>query len=191
MSLHRALPVTKAVEYPDIAPLMTPPAPAVYVALGTNLGDREGNLARGVAGLAERGLHITARSSVYETEPVGGPDQGPYLNAVVQADDALDAEAVLASCLEVERAVGRVRGLPNAPRILDLDLLLYGSLVVRTEALTVPHPRMHERRFVLAPLLEIAPDARHPVLGLTVAELAAACPDQSAVDIYGPPGLLG
>jgi 2-amino-4-hydroxy-6-hydroxymethyldihydropteridine diphosphokinase len=87
--------------------------------------------------------------------------------------------------------VGRVRGVPNAPRTLDLDLLLYGSLVVRSEAMTVPHPRMHERRFVLAPLLEIAPDARHPVLGLTVAEMAAACADSSAVAVYGPPELLG
>ena len=109
---------------------MTPP-PAVFVALGTNLGDRERNLARGVRGLARRGLHITARSSIYETEPVGGPAQGAYLNAVVQAETALDAEAVLASCLDVERAVGRVRGVPNAPRTLDLDLLLYGALVMR------------------------------------------------------------
>ena len=169
---------------------MTPP-PAVFVALGTNLGDREGNLARGVRGLAERGLRITGRSSVYETEPVGGPVQGPYLNAVVQAETALDAAAVLASCLAVERDVGRVRGAPNAPRTLDLDLLLYGDLVARSAGLTVPHPRMQERRFVLVPLAEIAPAARHPVLDLTAAEMAADCPDRSAVALYGPPELLG
>ena len=169
---------------------MTPP-PAVFVALGTNLGDRERNLALGVLGLQERGLTITARSSVYETAPVGGPAQGAYLNAVVQADTDLDAAGVLASCLDVERSVGRERSVPNAPRTLDLDLLLYGSLVVRTEGLTVPHPRLHERRFVLAPLLEIAPDAVHPVLGLTVAEMAEACPDSSAVEIFGPPEMLG
>lgn len=167
------------------------PAPAVFVALGTNLGDRERNLAQGVRGLTRGGLHITARSSVYETEPVGGPAQGAYLNAVVQAETALDPEAVLASCLGVERDLGRVRGVKNAPRTLDLDLLLYGGLVVNTPALAVPHPRMHERRFVLVPLLEIAPAVRHPVFGLTVAEMAAACPDPSAVALYGPPGLLG
>ena len=169
---------------------MTHPPPAVFVALGTNLGDRERNLARGVAGLAERGVRVARASSVYETEPVGGPAQGAYLNAVVQADTALDAAAVLASCLEVERAVGRERGVLNAPRTLDLDLLLYGSLVMRAKGLTVPHPRMHQRRFVLAPLLEIAPDARHPILGLTVAEMSSRCPDRSTVEIYGPPGLL-
>src|SRR5688572_1509115 len=125
-------------------PTMTPP-PAVFVALGTNLGDRERNLALGVLGLQERGLTITARSSVYETAPVGGPAQGAYLNAVVQAETALDPQGVLASCLGVERDAGRVRGEPNAPRTLDLDLLLYGALVLRAAGLDVPHPRMHER----------------------------------------------
>ena len=169
----------------------TTPPPPLYVALGTNLGDRERNLARGVKGLEAHGLRITARSSVYETEPVGGPPQGPYLNAVVQADTALDARRVLSSCLEVEREVGRVRGEPNAPRTLDLDLLLFGDLVVRAPGFTVPHPRMHERRFVLVPLAEIAPGVRHPVLRLTAAEMAARCPDSAAVALYGPPELLG
>ena len=165
--------------------------PAVFVALGTNLGDREKNLARGVAGLRQSGLTITRTSSVYETEPVGGPAQGAFLNAVVQAETALDARGVLASCLGVERETGRVRGEANAPRTLDLDLLLYGALVVRERGLTVPHPRMHERRFVLVPLAEIAPGVRHPVLRLTAAEMAARCPDSSAVALYGPPELLG
>jgi 2-amino-4-hydroxy-6-hydroxymethyldihydropteridine diphosphokinase len=166
-------------------------APPLYVALGTNLGDRERNLARGVAGLAGRGLRITRVSSVYETEPVGGPAQGPYLNAVVGADTSLDAAGVLASCLEVERDVGRVRSVPNAPRTLDLDVLLFGALVLRSPGLTVPHPRMQERRFVLVPLAEIAPGVRHPVLGLTAEQMAAACADTKAVAVYGPPGLIG
>jgi 2-amino-4-hydroxy-6-hydroxymethyldihydropteridine diphosphokinase len=165
--------------------------PAVFVALGSNLGDREANLARGVRGLRERGLRITARSSVYETEPVGGPAQGAYLNAVVQAETALRPEEVLASCLGVERAAGRVRSVANAPRTLDLDLLLYGEAVVEADGLTVPHPRLHERRFVLTPLAEIAPGARHPLLGLTAREMERRCPDTSAVARYGPPEILG
>jgi 2-amino-4-hydroxy-6-hydroxymethyldihydropteridine diphosphokinase len=168
---------------------MTPP-PAVFVALGSNLGDREGNLARGVRGLRARGLRITARSSVYETAPVDGPGQGPYLNAVVQAETALGPAEVLSSCLEVERGAGRVRSAPNAARTLDLDLLLYGDAVMSTGGLTVPHPRMHERAFVLIPLAEVAPGARHPVLGLTAAELAARCPDTGVVR-HGPPEMLG
>ena len=168
---------------------MTPP-PAVFVALGSNLGDREANLARGVQGLREHGLVITARSSVYETAPVGGPAQGPYLNAVVKAETRLGPQDVLASCLDVEKDAGRVRTVANAPRTLDLDLLLYGDAVVRTGDLAVPHPRLHERAFVLVPLAEIAPEARHPVLGLTAAEMADRCPDSGVVR-FGPPGILG
>lgn len=165
--------------------------PAVFVALGSNLGDRAANLARGVSGLRERGLRITARSSVYETEPVGGPAQGPYLNAVVQAETGLGPEEVLATCLDVERGAGRVRSVANAPRTLDLDLLLFGDTVLEAEGLAVPHPRLHERRFVLVPLAEIAPAARHPVLGLTAREMERRCPDPAAVSRYGPPEILG
>ena len=165
------------------------PAPAVFVAIGSNLGDREGNLARGVRGLGRRGLRVTARSAVYETDPVGGPAQGPYLNAVVEAETRLGPEEVLTACLEVERESGRERGVRNAARTLDLDLLLYGDAVVSTPALTVPHPRLHERAFVLVPLAEIAPRARHPVLGLTAAEMAARC-GAAGVALYGPPRLI-
>ena len=138
--------------------------------------------------LQQRSLfkHVTLSDYVFDKSKLFA-----YLNAVVQGETALGAEAMLASCLGVAREAGRVRGLPNAPRTLDLDLLLYGALVLRTPGLAVPHPRMHERRFVLVPLREIAPDVRHPVLGLTAEEMAAACPDRSAVAVYGPPGLLG
>src|SRR5688572_5767559 len=165
--------------------------PAVFVALGSNLGDREANLSRGVRGLRARGLRITARSSVYETEPVGGPAQGADVNAVVQAETSLRPEEVLAACLDAERDAGRVRSVANAPRTLDLDLLLYGDAVLRSAGLAVPHPRLHERRFVLVPLAEIAPEARHPVLGLTAREMERDCPDTAAVARYGPPEILG
>jgi 2-amino-4-hydroxy-6-hydroxymethyldihydropteridine diphosphokinase len=132
---------------------------------------------------------MTALSSIYETEPVGGPAQGPYLNLVAGAETALSPEALMQAALETEAAAGRVRGVRNAPRTLDVDILFYGGLVLRTGSLTVPHPRLHERRFVLVPLAELAPQLRHPGLGRTVAELLAACPDHSRVELR--PGRVG
>ena len=159
------------------------PAVTVYLGLGSNLGDREGHLERGLAALGARGVRMTAVSSIYETEPVGGPAQGPYLNLVASAETALSPEALMQAALEAEGEAGRVRTVRNAPRTLDVDILFHGDLVLRTDALTLPHPRLHERRFVLAPLAELAPSLRHPALGRTVAELLAACPDHSRVEV--------
>lgn len=159
------------------------PAATVYLGLGSNLGDREGHLKRGLAALSARGVHLTAVSSIYETEPVGGPAQGPYLNLVATGETSLAPEALMQAALEAEAEAGRVRTVPNAPRTLDVDILFHGALVRRTHALTLPHPRLHERRFVLVPLAELAPALRHPVLGQTVAELLAACPDHSRVEV--------
>ena len=160
------------------------PAVTVYLGLGSNLGDRERHLERGLRALGARGVRMTAVSSIYETEPVGGPAQGPYLNLVASAETALSPEALMQAALETEAEAGRVRGVRNAPRTLDVDILFYGDLVRRTEALTLPHPRLHERRFVLVPLAELAPALRHPALGRTVAELLAACPDQAHVEVW-------
>lgn len=152
-----------------------------FIGLGSNLGDREASLDQALASLARRGFDVSARSSLYWTEPVGGPPQAWYLNAVVAGSTSLAPEALLAACLDVERELGRVRTVRDGPRTLDADLLLYGDEVRSDGALVLPHPRLHERRFVLVPLVEIAPDARHPLLGLSAAELLRRCPDRSQV----------
>jgi 2-amino-4-hydroxy-6-hydroxymethyldihydropteridine diphosphokinase len=130
-----------------------------YLALGSNLGDRAGNLQGAVDGLARApGTRVVAVSRVYETEPVGGPDQGAYLNAVVEVATDLDPHALLAVGQQLERAAQRVRTERWGPRTLDVDVLLYDETEIDTEDLVVPHPRMWERAFVLVPLRDIAPD---------------------------------
>lgn len=158
--------------------------PSVFVALGSNVGDREANLLAARRGLETRGFRITAMSSLYLTEPVDAPPQEWFLNAVAGGETALSPEALLQACLDTERALGRVRDVPRGPRTIDLDLLLYGNEVRDAPRLVLPHPRMHERRFVLVPLAEIAPAARHPILGLTAAEMLRRCPDRSQVILH-------
>ena len=151
-----------------------PVAATAYIALGANLGDREGQIRTALALLPARGVKVVAVSKLIETEPVGGPPgQGPYLNGAAAVETSLAPRALLDVLLAIERQLGRVRasGERFGPRTLDLDLLLYGEQVIREEGLLLPHPRMHQRAFVLKPLAEIAPRARHPVLKRTVAEL--------------------
>lgn len=160
-----------------------------YVGLGSNLGDRAGNLLLGVRGMLAAGLRVVRLSSIYETEPVGvGAAQPLYLNAVAELEGRAlpPPEQLLARLLRIEYALGRRRQRPLAARPLDLDLLLYGRAQIETEFLTLPHPRLHLRRFVLAPLAELAPAARHPALQQTFRELLAALADDSAVRLWKP-----
>ena len=160
--------------------------PPVFLGLGSNLGDRQAALEEALHRLGEGGFHTTRRSSIWKTQPVGGPPQGWFLNAVVEGETSLGPEELLQSCLDTERAMGRVRGERNGPRLIDVDILLFGDERHDGPGLVIPHPRLHERRFVLEPLHEIAPLRRHPVLGLTVAELRERCPDTSAVHRLTP-----
>jgi 2-amino-4-hydroxy-6-hydroxymethyldihydropteridine diphosphokinase len=153
----------------------------VYIGLGSNLGDRRALLARGLASLTEAGFGLTSQSALYLTEPVDAPPQDWFVNAVAAGHTSLSPEELLAACLEVERGLGRERTVYHGPRTLDLDILIYGDERRDGPGLTIPHPRMHERRFVLAPLCELAPDLCHPRLGATIRELLERCPDRSRV----------
>src|SRR5262249_43042664 len=150
----------------------------VYLALGSNLGDRQRFLDRAVARLrALPGVTVRRVSPYYETAPVGGPTgSGAYINAVAEADTTLLPEQLLRALLDIERSFGRVRTEPNAPRTLDLDLILYGDVIRHGPDPIVPHPRMHERRFVLQPLADLAPDLIHPSIKKTIRELLDGLP---------------
>jgi 2-amino-4-hydroxy-6-hydroxymethyldihydropteridine diphosphokinase len=146
------------------------------IGLGSNLGDRRATLEGGIAALARtRGVCVQRVSSFHESEPVGGPPgQGKYLNAAIVVETDLDAHELLRVLLEIETKFGRVRNVRWGARTLDLDLLLFADQIVSTPELSIPHPRLRVRRFVLAPLAEVAPEAVDPVTGQTVADLLAA-----------------
>ena len=163
-------------------------APRAYVGVGSNLGDRAGNLLLALGGMTKAGLNVSRLSSVYETEPAGVPEEQPaFLNMVAELSAPLpEPEALLRLLLDIERSLGRRRPRPLAPRTLDLDLLLYGDERRETDPLTLPHPRLHQRRFVLAPLAELIPEARHPTLDTTFAQLLASTPDRPYVRLWEP-----
>ncbi len=152
-------------------PPVTPPVD-VYLGLGANLGDRRANLARAVS-LLSLNVDVARGSSLSETEPVGYAAQPAFLNAVALVRTTLPPRQLFSFIKGIERAMGRTPSFRNAPRLVDIDILLYGETVVESPELTLPHPRMHERAFVLAPLVEIAPEVWHPVLLKTARELLA------------------
>lgn len=158
----------------------------VYLSLGSNLGSREANLRAGVAALAGAGVHATRVSSIYETEPVDYLDQGWFLNCVVEAETELDPLELLRKLRDIESRLESKKLIPKGPRILDMDILLYGQETIATEELQVPHPRMLQRRFVLLPLAEIAAEASHPSWPGTAAEVLASCKDASVVRRWQP-----
>jgi 2-amino-4-hydroxy-6-hydroxymethyldihydropteridine diphosphokinase len=157
----------------------------VYLGLGSNIGDRAGNLRRAIEELESPDLRVVRASPVYETEPVDNTRQAWFLNQVAEAETELFPMQLLARVGRVERALGRVRGIPKGPRTIDIDILFFGRAVVKTAKLAVPHPAIAQRRFVLAPLADLAPDLRHPVTRKTVREMLDAAPRDTVRRIDG------
>ena len=147
-----------------------------YLGLGSNVGNREQHIETALAKLAAPDLRVMRVSSIYETEPVGFTAQRFFLNLVAEIETDLFPMQLLARISKIEQALGRVRTIENGPRTLDVDILLYGRAVIHGTRLDVPHPRMAERRFVLAPLAELAPELRHPVTHKTIRAMLDAAP---------------
>jgi 2-amino-4-hydroxy-6-hydroxymethyldihydropteridine diphosphokinase len=152
----------------------------VYIGLGSNIGDSKAMLVRAIEGLEAVGL-VMQTSRFYRTEPVGVLDQAWFVNAVACIQTNLAPEELLRTLKTLEKTLGRVDGVRFGPRVIDMDILFYDKLVMQSETLTIPHPRLQERRFVLVPLAEIAPELMHPLFHVSIAELLQNTKDTSVV----------
>ena len=161
-------------------------AEAVYLSLGSNLGDRRTNLIEAVERMERAGIRVARASPLYETVPRDFLDQPGFLNAVVEVETALEPSGLLVALLSIEAAMGRAHGVDKGPRLIDLDILLYGERALDTPELRIPHPRMAERRFVLEPLAALAPRLRPPDLEQTVAEMLRNVEGQDVRYAAGP-----
>jgi 2-amino-4-hydroxy-6-hydroxymethyldihydropteridine diphosphokinase len=159
----------------------------VYLSLGSNVGDRAKNLRDAIAALGNAGVSVARVSSLYETEPVDYFDQPWFLNCAIEAKTELAALDLLHTVRGIEAQMGSKKLVAKGPRLIDIDILLYGNEIIDAPELQVPHPRMHLRRFVLEPLAEIAPRVQHPVLHLSISELLTRTPDKSAVRVAAGP----
>ena len=156
----------------------------IILSLGSNLGDRQQHLERACQLLEGRGIAIQQRSSVYETQPYGISEQPNFLNQVIVVETNQSSEELMRTCLEIEEEMGRVRGEKNGPRIIDIDLLFYRDEMANSDNLKLPHPGIVARRFILAPLAEIAGGFVHPGLRKSLSQLLDECPDQLIVKPY-------
>ena len=152
-----------------------------YLSLGSNIGDRAHNITHALEQLASHSERLVKQSSLYETEPVELREQDWFLNCVVEVETNLRPQELMQVLLRIERSMGRERTVPKGPRIIDVDILLFGSERVHESHLEIPHPRMTDRRFVLVPFSEIAPDAVHPIMKKTIQQLLEDTPDHSEV----------
>lgn len=159
----------------------------VYLSLGSNLGDREANLRAALEKLASPRLAVKRVSSIFETDPVDREDQPKFLNLVAEIETDLFPMMLLNKIQRTERELGRERRIAKGPRTIDIDIVLFGKFLIQSAKLVVPHPRMHERRFVLEPLCELAPALRHPVLKRTMSELRAGTMGQGVHRIQPAP----
>ena len=157
---------------------------SIYLSLGSNLGDRKANLEMALQQLQAEETVVQQQSSIYETEPVERVDQPHFLNLVCRIESRLNPQALLELCHRIENRMGRVRQEPKGPRNIDIDILFYGRLILELPLLKIPHPALRQRRFVLTPLEEIAPEFSDPVTGKSIHQLRSECTDRSSVVVW-------